>query len=545
MKASPTWTAALVFAVVLVSPVEGRQGREQRKLDPRQMARLVAEGDKLVAEGKPLEARSRYAAVVEQDPANGPVALKLARVCETAQDWDCAVNAYQMASANTQGGEKADAHAGLAAAYVRKARYREAAENARSALALNPAAAPARVTLAYSLVRLGSAQEAAAAAREATVQSPASAVAHAALGEALLKLGNVAEAESAFRKALEIDAKTGEAYAGLAEIQYRREDLDGAIASASKALEVSPHVTWAYAIRGMAHIARGNTIYADTDLTMALRFNADDAEAHLALAQVQRRQGNRDAAIGSCRRALALNSDLGVGYLELGDLLVAKGQYAEARDALLQAVARMQQSARAQLLLGIVYDKEKQVDPALEAYTRAAELDPKLADAHYGRGKLLREQKKDVAGAVASLEKAVELQPENANYLTDFGVALYDVKQGDRAMQVLERATGMADYKNPLGFAVLGLALKDRQSFADALTWFSKAIEGAPKWWLPYWGAAWSQFGLIKKGCPCGPEDEERVRAIKEHFDTMVSLQGSDPALQTRVEALLKGQKVK
>ena len=129
--------------------------------------------------------------------------------------------------------------------------------------------------------------------------------------------------------------------------------------------------------------------------------------------------------------------------------------------------------------------------------------------------------------------------------LSELGVALYETKQGDRAIQTLQKAVATPDYGNALGFAVLGLALKDRQNFGDALPHFEKAVSLAPKWWLPHWGAAWSHFGLIKKGCPCGEADDQRIKKMKAHYDTMTSLDGKDPALEARVDALLKGQKIK
>jgi Tfp pilus assembly protein PilF len=250
-------------------------------------------------------------------------------------------------------------------------------------------------------------------------------------------------------------------------------------------------------------------------------------------------------AANSYRQALALDPSRGSVYLELGELLVSQGDHVAAREPLEKAAERLPDSGRAHHLLGVVYETAKDPERALQSYGRAVELDPKLADAHYSRGKLLREHKKDLAGAVASLEKAAALSPDNPDVLTDLGVALYDAKQGDRAGEVLSKAVRTADYRNPLGFGVLGLVLKDKQNFAEAVQWFEKAAAGSPKWWLPHWGAAWSYFGLIKKGCPCGPEDDERVKKIKDHFDQMVALQGKDPALEQRVDALMKGQKIK
>ena len=188
--------------LVAVAAEAQEKKQERKKLSPQEVKRLIADGDKLLAEGKAADARKQYLAVVEQEPTNVPVALKLGRTSEIIQDWDGAIAAYQAVATNAQGPEKAEGLAGLAGAYVRTRQFKEAADNARKAIELNPASAPAQVSLAYSLVRLGSAQEALPAARKAIELAPTSAVAHAALGEALLRDNKVADAEAAFRKAL-------------------------------------------------------------------------------------------------------------------------------------------------------------------------------------------------------------------------------------------------------------------------------------------------------------------------------------------------------
>jgi len=534
-----------VEGVVAVATEAQEKKQERKKLSPQEVKRLIADGDKLLAEGKAADARKQYLAVVEQEPTNVPVALKLGRTSESIQDWDGAIAAYQTVAANAQGPEKAEGLTGLAGAYVKTRQFKEAADNARKAIELNPASAPAQVSLAYSLVRLGSAQEALPAARKAIELAPTSAVAHAALGEALLRDNKVADAEAAFRKALELDPKAADALAGLADLQCRKGDYGAAEASASKALELDPNQARAYSVRGRVNLARGQLIPAQADLTTAIARDPADVEGQLALAQIQRKQGNLSGATSSYRQVLGLDPSRGAAYLELGEILVSQGDLAGARDPLEKAAERMPDSGHAQYLLGVVYEKGKDLERALQAYSRAAELDPKLAEAHYGRGRLLRDLKKDSPGALASLEKAAQLSPDNPDILTDLGAALYDAKQVDRASDVLAKAVKTADYRNPLGFGVYGLTLKDKQSFAEAVGWFEKAAAGSPKWWIPHWGAAWSYFGLIKKGCPCGAEDDERVKKIKEHFDQMVALQGKDPALEQRVDALTKGQKVK
>ena len=96
-----------------------------------------------------------------------------------------------------------------------------------------------------------------------------------------------------------------------------------------------------------------------------------------------------------------------------------------------------------------------------------------------------------------------------------------------------------------MGYAVLGLALKDKKEFDKAIAPLEKAADLAPKWWMPRWGAAWSYFGGFKKGCPCGPEDQARVQKMQAHYDQMLALGGTDAALGERVKMLASGLKIK
>jgi tetratricopeptide (TPR) repeat protein len=542
MQVTGARAASLIAIFVSVSAAVSAQ--ETKKLNPRDVAKLVAEADKAAAEGRHADAQKQLTIVIQQDPANAAVALKLGRVCKTLQDWDCVLTGYQLALAGAQGAEKAEAHAALASVYVRQGRHQDAAQNAREALAVDPAMVDAHVMLATSLVRLGS-PDALAAAQKATEAAPSSAPAWAALGEALTLQNRGTEAEAPLRKALTLDPRMAGAHAGLAEILFKKGDLDAAIASATSALEIDPELNRLYALRGRAHATKGNQQQALADLQQAVTLNPQDGELQLTLGKLHRSLQNLGLAADHYRKAVSINPQLTEAFLGLGDILIAQGDFNGAREPVERAAALFPKSAQAQYLLGALREGFQQYDEALKAYEQATMLDPKLAAAHHRRGRVLREHRKDSAGALASLDKAVALDPANPDILTDLGVALFDQKQVDRAIELLRKAVASPGYQNPLGFGVLGLALKDKQAYDESLGHFDKAIALAPKWWLPHWGAAWSLFGSIKKGCPCGPEDEERIKKMKAHFDQMTALEGKDPALAQRVAALLKGEKIK
>src|SRR5687768_3275545 len=94
---------ALSIAVLVCISTAGALAGQDKKLNRRDIEKLVAEADKLTAEGQLAEARQRLNTVVQQDPANAAVALKLARVCDSLKDWNCVATAYQLALAGAAG----------------------------------------------------------------------------------------------------------------------------------------------------------------------------------------------------------------------------------------------------------------------------------------------------------------------------------------------------------------------------------------------------------------------------------------------------------
>ena len=186
----------------------------------------------------------------------------------------------------------------------------------------------------------------------------------------------------------------------------------------------------------------------------------------------------------------------------------------------------------------------QQTAEALAEFTKAAELDDSLGEAHYHRGKILRTQKQ-TADALVALQKAESLDSENADYLTELGVAYYEGGQLEPAMTALEKAVNSPDYANALGWAYYGVTLKDSQRYAEAVGYFTQAVEAFPNFGLAHWGLAWSAFGQIKSGCPCTPEDDALVALIVDHSAKALEYGVNDPGLTERADILGKGEKIK
>jgi tetratricopeptide (TPR) repeat protein len=136
-----------------------------------------------------------------------------------------------------------------------------------------------------------------------------------------------------------------------------------------------------------------------------------------------------------------------------------------------------------------------------------------------------------VAPALVELEKAVSLQGDNADYLTELGVGYYEGQQVDKALETLAKATSMPEYDNALGWAYYGVVLKDKQRFKEAAGYFQKAVDAYPNFGLAHWGLAWS--------------DEALVKTLVEHAKAAVQYGVNDPGLTERADILGRGEKVK
>ena len=100
--------------------------------------------------------------------------------------------------------------------------------------------------------------------------------------------------------------------------------------------------------------------------------------------------------------------------------------------------------ALARVGLGRAYAAKRQVDQAIVELNKAIELDPTNADAQYQLGYVQLILKGNAAAAVAPFEKAVAAEPGNLDYRMQLGRALIAAGQVDHGDQPLHVAVAEA-----------------------------------------------------------------------------------------------------
>jgi len=154
------------------------------------------------------------------------------------------------------------------------------------------------------------------------------------LAALLWKVGNRKGAVRWLREAVRRDSMSGLALVELAQCLLEIGDSAGALEAAEDAVSLYPH--WQFSWRNLGLVCRqnGDLMGARAALDKALKLRPNDVTVLVTAADVSHELGERDAAIGYARRAVAADPQSDLTWFALGQLLLATGEEAEAQKAL-------------------------------------------------------------------------------------------------------------------------------------------------------------------------------------------------------------------
>ena len=126
-------------------------------------------------------------------------------------------------------------------------------------------------------------------------------------------------------------------------------------------------------------------------------------------------------------------------------------------------------------LLGIAYEKHKDAEAAIQAYTKATEIKPDHAKAYYRTG-ILHLLKRDFKNAVKLFEKAMKFEPHSAELNFRIGVAYDRLQDHEKALSHFSEAVKIQPdflkvYKN------MALTYDSMEKHKEALDCLKRALE--------------------------------------------------------------------
>lgn len=243
---------------------------------------------------------------------------------------------------------------------------------------------------------------------------------HRLMGLCYLNLKNNALAIASLTRAVQLKSTAFATYQGLAQANYnigRFENCIQALDEGARYAKESSDQYYLYYLRGSAYYRLEKFQEAAAELTAAVRLRPGDWTSFSQLGICYYNLDRQDEAVEALQKALTLKPGhnvtaefLGKAYFKKGvaalsakrypeaidwfqkardympdngyvhyniaEALLFQGKYPEAEKALNQALTLMPRSAEVFQRLGLVYEKQKKWDLAINAYQKADEINP-------------------------------------------------------------------------------------------------------------------------------------------------------------------------
>ena len=500
------WSCLLMAALATAPTLAADKKKDDKKKDAPAPAAAAAQDAVKEAEAK-LAGGDADAAIAILEKAmgtDGMAGLRLGRLRESRGELDQAIDAYKAAGGVLSGPAKGEALGRMAVAEDSRG-MAGAAASAEAAVAADPEGVWPTIAMSYRRAHGGQLDEAVALAQKA-VAAGGGAAATGALAHAQAAKGDMAAAEATYRQAIAADPTAIGPIVGLASVLRATGRAAEAEPMLKKAIDSSPGAVEAYKEMARVKVALGRSQEAISDANLAAAMAENDPEAKELVVEVRVARSLQDVSAGQI--------DLAVQ-----DLTQLRDQNPG--------------SAVVRLGLGRAQIARRDADAALAELQKAVEIDPKNAEAQYQLGYVQQVMKQNPGAAVPPFEKAVEAEPGNAMFRTSLGSALLGAGQTDRAVEQLTKVTSAEGYSGWQAWFYLGAAQLKASRFKEAASALEKSLAAKPDNAEAEAYLAWSCFGL---------KDAE---GFKAHGALARKLGWKDAALLDRLAKVEAGQAIK
>lgn len=285
--------------------------------------------------------------------------------------------------------------------------------------------------------------------------------------------------------------------------QLAAENYPEALSAYEQATQLDPQNAQAWTKRSVPLSRLGRTVEARATIDQALRLDPNLAEGWKDRCRVFQEQQQLQEALSACDRALQIDPNFDKAWLNRGTIFVSLGQFEDAQASFIKATQINPQYAKAWFFQGHVLAAMNRYEEASAAYQKAAEIDPYFGSNNYGmitadrwnwyqqaidsRDQTLQ-TKLEQAGAlyyratfqpdpvaIDTLQKAVQINPNDYHAWNDQGSRFEGLEQYDQAISSYDRAT----QANPnFGWAWYnrGRLLECQGNYSEAISSYDRAI---------------------------------------------------------------------
>lgn len=271
------------------------------------------------------------------------------------------------------------------------------------------------------------------------------------------------EVSARFEKAAETQARFPEALymAGVAQNQCGHKQK--ATGYFRDALRQNPKFCKARVAVALDEIQR-NTQSGLSELESTVRDDPQCTEGYVNLAILQRKKGDLKGALNNLRRGLAIDAQYLPAFNEMALLYLQQAQDNKKMLDLAEVVCSQAQKIDANFAAiyntwGLIDLRRKEIIGAAAKFQRALQLEPKMFEAYMNFGQVTLGFR-GYEDSRAAFSKALELQPKSFDATVGLGVAYRGLLQPDKAEEFYNKAKDL-DPSRPEPYYNLGILYQD------------------------------------------------------------------------------------
>jgi tetratricopeptide (TPR) repeat protein len=268
------------------------------------------------------------------------------------------------------------------------------------------------------------------------------------LGAAYLADNKTAQAETEWNEAVKINDRFPQAYLSLARLRLAAGDADGAIRHAQQGLRAAPDEAAFRIVMGNARTHKRDFAGAVNEFETALKSQPDNnaARYNLGIANVnlQMSRNQPDRAVRTAEEQIRQFPDRAEPHLLLGQIEMARKNYAKAEGAFRKALDIDGDNLSAYALLGQLFRAQKATDRAIREFNHALGINPKFVQAHIMLASIYEEQN-NPEEAKHHYRKALEINPNSPVAANNLAWLLADRGENlDEALKLAQAASQQA-----------------------------------------------------------------------------------------------------
>jgi tetratricopeptide (TPR) repeat protein len=228
---------------------------------------------------------------------------------------------------------------------------------------------------------------------------------------------------------------------------------------------------------GDMYLRKGNLDMAFIQYGKALRIDPDRLGTRQKVGHLYLKKGLGAEALNEFNTILVKDKRNVAALQGKATALVQLNRLSEAEQVLRETIAIDEKAWQAYLLLGSVYDRQKQYEDAVVAYRKAVTVNPKSASAYNNLGVSLFLMRKYQESAEALLS-AISIDPSNQQSYNNLGLSLFKLGKYPEALETFKKGGDEASSYNNMGVLYM-----EEKKYEEAIEYFEKAIEAKPSYY--------------------------------------------------------------